>query len=183
MIRRERLNLFVSMRSNDAFKGLPHDVFAFTMLQEIVARDLGVGVGRYKQAVASLHLYAENIDAAKAYLDEGWQSTAPMPSMQLGSPWDDIGVVLTAEQEIRNGVATDVGTLPIHDYWKDVLRLLQIYSLTRKGAPLVNLRNVVTLKRSMSSTYFDQYIRSREKKLTTYSEQLALDLPADQPKG
>jgi len=37
MVRRRRLHLLTNMRSNDAFIGLPHDIFAFTMLQEIMA--------------------------------------------------------------------------------------------------------------------------------------------------
>ena len=59
MIRKSRLNMFTNMRSNDAFLGLPHDVFSFTMLQEIVARTLGIELGSYKHAVGSLHLYEE----------------------------------------------------------------------------------------------------------------------------
>ena len=38
--RGRRLHMVASMRSNDAYIGLPHDVFAFTMIQEIVARAL-----------------------------------------------------------------------------------------------------------------------------------------------
>jgi thymidylate synthase len=45
MLRRDRLLMFVNMRSNDAYWGLPHDVFSFTMLQEIMARTLDVEVG------------------------------------------------------------------------------------------------------------------------------------------
>lgn len=58
LIRARRLHMFTSMRSNDAFLGLPHDVFAFTMLQEILARSLGVNLGVYKHFVGSMHLYA-----------------------------------------------------------------------------------------------------------------------------
>lgn len=35
------------MRSNDAYLGFPHDVFFFTMIQELVARSLGIRVGDY----------------------------------------------------------------------------------------------------------------------------------------
>src|SRR5262245_55123087 len=45
MIRRGRLHAVTYMRSNDAFLGLPHDIFAFTMLQEILARSLSVELG------------------------------------------------------------------------------------------------------------------------------------------
>src|SRR5690606_4963573 len=34
-IRDDKLIMMTSMRSNDAFLGLPHDIFCFTMLQEI----------------------------------------------------------------------------------------------------------------------------------------------------
>jgi thymidylate synthase len=57
MVRDKRLHLFTNMRSNDAYLGLPHDVFAFTMVQELIARSIGVSLGTYKHAVGSLHLY------------------------------------------------------------------------------------------------------------------------------
>ena len=57
IVRCEELHLFVCMRSNDAFMGLPHDVFAFTMLQELVARLIGCELGHYHHFVSSLHLY------------------------------------------------------------------------------------------------------------------------------
>src|SRR4051812_41418328 len=59
MIRDKRLNLTASMRSNDAFKGLPHDVFSFTMIQEIMTRTLGVELGDYTHFASSLHVYDE----------------------------------------------------------------------------------------------------------------------------
>ena len=39
-IRDSCVHLIVTMRSNDAYLGLPHDIFCFTMLQEIIARSL-----------------------------------------------------------------------------------------------------------------------------------------------
>lgn len=50
-VRNNRLLLHTHMRSNDAFLGLPHDIFSFTMLQEIAARELGVGLGIYTHSV------------------------------------------------------------------------------------------------------------------------------------
>ncbi len=57
LLRDKQLNLIVNMRSNDAYLGLAHDVFAFTMMQELIARHLGVDVGMYRHFVGSLHLY------------------------------------------------------------------------------------------------------------------------------
>src|SRR5580704_9691399 len=72
-VRKKRLYMFTTMRSNDAFVGLPHDVFTFTMLQEIMARSLGLELGRYKHFVGSLHLYEDNARDARQYLKEGYQ--------------------------------------------------------------------------------------------------------------
>jgi thymidylate synthase len=44
-VRNECVHLIATMRSNDAYIGLPHDVFCFTMLQEIVARTLDCEIG------------------------------------------------------------------------------------------------------------------------------------------
>lgn len=46
LVRRKRLHMLTTMRSNDAYKGLPHDIFCFTMLQEVVARTLGLELGK-----------------------------------------------------------------------------------------------------------------------------------------
>ena len=52
--------MVVHMRSNDAYIGLAHDVFAFTFMQEIVARDVGLDLGTYTHSVGSLHLYDQD---------------------------------------------------------------------------------------------------------------------------
>jgi thymidylate synthase len=46
------------MRSNDIFRGLPHNIVQFTFLQEIVAGWLEIEVGPYNHLSDSLHLYA-----------------------------------------------------------------------------------------------------------------------------
>ena len=47
LLRDGRLDALLHMRSNDAFWGLPYDVFLFTMLQELMAAELGVELGTY----------------------------------------------------------------------------------------------------------------------------------------
>src|ERR1700724_2138509 len=59
-IRRNRLHMLTTMRSNDAYIGLPHDIFCFTMLQEVVARALDRDVGYYRHFVGSMHLYEKH---------------------------------------------------------------------------------------------------------------------------
>src|SRR6185437_7879018 len=108
MRRGQRLHMFTTMRSNDAFMGLPHDVFAFTMLQEIIARTLGVELGEYSHAVGSLHLYDVHRKRAQRLIKEGWQTTRlAMPPMPLGDPWPSVRKVLEAERAIRRGRKID----------------------------------------------------------------------------
>lgn len=127
--RGERLHLHVHMRSNDIYIGFPHDVFCFTMLQELMARQIDKEIGRYIHTVGSLHLYDENFQDARAFLQEGWQSTQiSMPPMPIGDPWGGINVLLRAERNIRE---KGVGSLENHDsldpYWDDFLKILMIF--------------------------------------------------------
>lgn len=51
------------IRSNDVWRGLPHNIVQFTSLQEIMAGWLGCKVGTYNQISDSLHVYLGNEDA------------------------------------------------------------------------------------------------------------------------
>ncbi len=127
LLREGRLHLIVTMRSNDAYLGLPHDVFCFTMLQEIVARILGVDLGGYRHFVGSMHLYDKNRAAARQYLAEGFQRRIEMPPMPEGDPRPAIRHMFDAEQLVRTGKPVDAGSLGLDPYWADLVRLLQIH--------------------------------------------------------
>lgn len=51
------LDMWVAMRSNDVWRGLPYDLGQFTMLQSAVAQSLGIPMGTYHHSMGSLHLY------------------------------------------------------------------------------------------------------------------------------
>lgn len=73
LVRNGALDLFVYMRSNDAWYGLCYDLFQFAQVQLTVATCLGVPAGRYFHTAASMHLYERHWDAAAAL-------TPPEPS-------------------------------------------------------------------------------------------------------
>ena len=150
--------MFTNMRSNDAFIGLPHDVFAFTMLQEIIARALDLEPGTYSHAVGSLHLYKDNRDAARRYLKEGWQSTVVMPPMPKCPPWVSICKVLAAEHTIRRGGSPNVAAMRLDPYWSDIVRLLQIYGYFKRGKN----DEIARLKKQISSRLYDPYIDDKK---------------------
>ena len=126
LARDDRLHMFVAMRSNDAFLGLPHDVFSFTMLQELIARSVDMEVGEYKHCAGSLHLYKKDVERATRYLDEGYQSKIAMPPMPVGDPWASIRQIQQHESSLREfGVAKPQPMLP--QYWQELAYLLDAY--------------------------------------------------------
>jgi thymidylate synthase len=157
MIREDRLIMFTNMRSNDVFIGLPYDVFAFTMLQEILARALGVEVGTYKHAVGSLHLYEDKRRLAEQYLKEGWQETVAMSAMPLGDPWPALNILLKAESNIRQGVGVDLQDLKLDNYWADLVRLLQIFRHHKDK----NAGEITKSRKNLSSRIYNAYVRER----------------------
>ncbi|GBG02328.1 hypothetical protein AZSI13_16550 [Azospira sp. I13] len=165
------------MRSNDAFKGLPHDIFAFTLIQELIARSLDVELGNYKHSVGSLHLYDEDRNRAERYLQEGWQSRIAMPSMPKGDPRPSIRKLLDIEVDIRQGKATGKEADSLDPYWADLVRILQIYKYSQSRD---TLRKISLLSRAMDSdvyrVYIDQRRSTQTKKLLVHDtpEQLSL---------
>jgi thymidylate synthase len=153
LIRKGYLHAVTHMRSNDAFLGLPHDVFAFTFFQEILARTLGLKLGTYKHAVGSLHIYDEDLPKVRRFVGEGWQARIAMPEMPTGNPWPNIARLLSAEQRIRKGQRPSSGRLS--PYWADLIRLLQVFALTKEKKP------VDTVATKMTSSIYGSYIKKR----------------------
>jgi len=57
-----KLNMCVTMRSNDLWYGFCNDQYCFSMLQQLVARELNVPVGTYFHFAHNLHLYNNIIE-------------------------------------------------------------------------------------------------------------------------
>lgn len=159
LIRDHTLHMITYMRSNDVFIGLPHDIFCFTMLQEILARTLSVNLGTYKHMVGSLHLYERDEKVAQQFLDEGWQSTdMPMPSMPLGDPWPAIRLLLDSEATIRQGGFIASAELANMDsYWADLIRLLQVFRFWKDN----NIDDIKQLSQTMSSPIYRAFIHKK----------------------
>lgn len=134
LVRNDELRMIVNMRSNDAYLGLPHDIFAFTMLQEMVARDLDLGLGAYVHHAASLHVYTADTDRAQAFLNEGFQSTEPsMPKMPAGEPWPQVRDLLVAERALRGKKDPLSVEMPGEPYWADLGRVLATFAMLKAG--------------------------------------------------
>lgn len=69
LIRNGKLDMITTMRSNDIVLGFTYDVFNFTVMQELMANELGVEVGTYYHNAASMHIYERNYDAYDTMTD------------------------------------------------------------------------------------------------------------------
>jgi len=69
LIRDNKLNLIVYMRSNDVIWGLPYDVYMFTTLQEIIANNLKVELGWYLHCTSSLHVYKKHYELLEGMIE------------------------------------------------------------------------------------------------------------------
>ena len=81
----DRLQMWVMMRSNDAWRGLPYDLGQFVILHNAIAQSLGVEIGYYTHSVGSMHLYDEYVDQAKEVV-----FTRALP-YQYDQPWPLFG--------------------------------------------------------------------------------------------
>lgn len=146
------------MRSNDAYLGLPHDIFAFTMLQEIIASALQADLGTYNHSVGSLHLYENHITDVNQYLDEGFQPTKIiMPEMPIKNLWKNINSVLKFEKQIRLGKSIKLGDICLPTYWTDLIILLKIHSLIKEK----NIKSITKLKTRISHSVYSAYIEHK----------------------
>lgn len=161
LIRDGALHLIASMRSNDAYIGLPHDVFAFTMFQELIARATDTEVGHYTHFAGSMHIYEEQFAKARAYLDEGFQSPSEMPAMPPGDQRSSADKLLEVAQSIREDKSVDLSATGLDDYWKDLARLLQAYSAWKHH----EAGELERLKAEMHSQVYRMFVEARLDKL------------------
>jgi thymidylate synthase len=160
LLRDGALHMVVYMRSNDVIWGLPHDVFCFTMLQEIIAVSLRAKLGTYMHVAGSLHLYDDRRKDAEKFVGEGWQATnIEMPAMPAGDPWPAISTLVKLEEKIRAAAAPFLNDDLDHFdvYWADIVRLLQIF----KCLKIKDFEALADLRRSVASAAYYSYIDSK----------------------
>lgn len=113
LVREGRLEAVTSMRSNDAWLGLPYDLMQFGMLQGAIAQSIGLPPGKATHVAASMHLYERNrADALKV--------TGPLAPSGLGDKlWgaDDIGEIASRARRILLGQGYQLDGLTVFEDW------------------------------------------------------------------
>lgn len=173
MIRDNKLHMYTNMRSNDAYRGLPHDIFVFTMLQELVSKILGIEVGAYHHYVSSLHLYTGDSELAAQYKQEGFQKSTPvmgeMPSdfkFELGQ---NEGLI-KYESLIREGKINEVPFDNVPEYWLEILKLLEAYNVIKQNQDGVLsqqevLKQLGLIKAGFTTQFYKEIIDKRARKI------------------
>lgn len=175
LVRGSKLDALVNMRSNDAYWGLPHDIFAFTMIQELMARALGIELGQYRHFVGSLHIYEKYVPAAKAYLDEGWQGRSAMPAMPPGDQFSNLDCLLQFEKTVRTSPRAPKNAPKLPSYWNDLAMLLRIYRAEKNKA---KESHILDMMQSTNSIYHPYILPYANRAASRDAERLARGKPA-----
>lgn len=96
------LDMNVVMRSNDAWLGLPYDMFQFGQLQFTVARALGWAVGSYCHTALSLHLYTRDVIAAERIDTGGPPTDFKFQPEGIGRDGDSFTEIMKRARQVVN---------------------------------------------------------------------------------
>lgn len=126
LIRNNKLDMIVNMRSNDIFLGFPYDTFNFTMWQEYVACKLNIEIGTYTHIANSLHFYEKDREKiVKASLAEEVEENKmePMPIYDIEN---QLLMLYEIEEKIRN--KKEYNSNEQNEYFLKLTKELEKYS-------------------------------------------------------
>lgn len=121
-LRNGRLDMNVTMRSNDAWLGLPYDLFQFSQLMLTVAHSLYVDPGTYTHTAWSMHLYAQDAIKVDGLYDPDPSALDSIQPDGWGKDGEEISRIITRAHRLHyHGLElTDELTHSEEDY-RDVL--------------------------------------------------------------
>ena len=135
----------VSMRSNNALRLLPYNLFEFTMLAELIAAEVGAEPGPYWHSVNSLHVFLADLETAEATVASpaDGSPSPPMPPMPRRGPLEQAELLVAYEAGLRRlFVQRETSHLPrlvrkaedeLEPYWFGLLAVLIVFSAARGG--------------------------------------------------
>lgn len=150
------------MRSNDMYRGLPHDIFSFTMIQEIVSRRLNIDIGYYSHYVTSMHLYKSDISNIGSFIREGWQEPSEMPPMPTNNIVKNVNSLIKFERDVRNGNNVNAANFFNEPYWIDLGKLLQFFWHTKQKHLASKLKDIES---SIDYNLYRNYLNKKTKAL------------------
>jgi hypothetical protein len=124
-VREGHLLVTALMRSNNALRLLPYNVFELALLGDIAASELGLPMGPYVHVCQSLHIFESELDAARDVLDSQPAAGASLPAMPRDDVWGQIRCLVDSEERLRRGEnVLDVAAEQLDSYWFAFLAVL-----------------------------------------------------------
>lgn len=126
-LRGGRLDMHTMMRSQDLWLGFCYDIYAATVLHELMAGWVSAELGVYHHHVGSLHLYDEHLPYARQLVSGNMPASAGpvspvMPALTL--PWEDLDPLLQAVIE---------GQPCGHPGWAQTAEVMRSYRIYKSG--------------------------------------------------
>ena len=155
-IRGEKLHLHTSMRSSDIILGISYDIPAFTIMQEVMANQLGIEPGQYVHTSNSLHCYQRDFEMLDLIAESQTGVACPMKKLPSLFPTNEMmkmeeAVASASEEQIRSGLifvsppfAKDLETSAfelVHD-WSRVLLSRRLRKLGLEEHAVLAIENV-----------------------------------------
>lgn len=145
------------MRSQSLVGLLFYDIFLFTMLQEIVATELGVPLGAYTHFCSSLHVYEDEIESLNRVAGSSQVGSPAAMDAMIETPLMNERIYAIEEEE-RLAIVRDADSisrltksdLGVDGYWRDLLAEMSIGLRRRSGAASSTLS---TLRETMKRDY------------------------------
>jgi thymidylate synthase len=157
-LRHNDLHMIVNMRSSDLILGIAYDIPAFTMFQELLARELNVRVGEYIHVSNSLHIYEKHFKMVEMMLKEDSVRLArslhamhgPMPRVLSDPPIEELfkyeGTLRSHENS--ETILSVLGSFEEKhgDYWNDWARILAAHRCGKLKEPEEKARLIGSTK-------------------------------------
>lgn len=175
-IRDNKLISTVVMRSNNAFILLPYNIFEFSLLAEIIAKEVGVEMGVMHYNALSMHIYEDNYESSLA-ISTGTDELdnlefPPMPFRP--KPMEEVKKLIRLEAKIRHTSAglnnnnidewlrdviiigpRDKDKIELDPYWKQFYYLLLYFIVSKKTSDKQALKKVADLIEEPYRRYLD----------------------------
>jgi thymidylate synthase len=153
-IRHGRLHMSTSMRGQDVWIGLPYDLFATTVLHELVASWLGVDIGEYHHHVDSLHIYERDLDHVGTLPSASF--SADMTA--LATPWNGFDELLS---KVVDGASTG------HRGWDAMAATMFSYRQWKNGDDAEALRTAAAVDGRLGEALDTWYERLSARRAAT----------------
>ena len=157
LIRDDRLHLIVNMRSSDLILGIANDIPAFTLLQELMAYELGIELGSYMHVSNYLHVYERHWEMLDAMCETNNVSTSEARHTRIGAQPQIRSLPPTDELMLFERSLRDVGSVQelrrviqqvdFGEYWNDWAIMLASYRAKVLGDKVVS-------REMMNNTFF-----------------------------